>query len=217
MPKRLMCFGSSTTWGFKPGSFDPVTTLGQRYGEDERWTCLVGKALPHCTLIEEGLNGRTTMFDDRLAGKPYRNGLAHLPMCLETHYPLDLVIFMLGTNDVKLQYHQSPEAIAAGMLKLVQCVTKSNRGPNGLPPKVLLIAPAPPIKEGLDFAYFNEASIEKSKALIPLYAKIAKEEGCFFLDASEYVTASPLDGIHLDAAGHRKFAEVVKQKIEEIE
>ena len=129
--------------------------------------------------------------------------------------PLDLVIFMLGTNDVKLQYNQSPEEIARGMLKLVQCVTKSIRGPNGLPPKVLLIAPTPPIKEGLDFAYFNEASIQKSKALIPLYAQIAKEESCFFLDAAEYVTASPLDGIHLDAAGHQKLAALVKQKIEE--
>ena len=101
MLKRIMCFGDSNTWAFKPGSFDPKTTLGKRYNENERWTYLLSKALPNWVVIEEGLNGRTTMFDDLKAGKPYRNGLAHLPMCLETHYPLDLVLFMLGSNDLR--------------------------------------------------------------------------------------------------------------------
>lgn len=102
------------------------------------------------------------------------------------------------------------------MRKLVQCVTKSIRGPEGKPPKVLLIPPLLILKEGLELwsGYFDNEAIEKSKALIPLYAKLAKQEGCFFLDVSQSVMASPIDGIHLDAAGHAKFADVVKQKID---
>ena len=215
--KNILCYGASNTWGFKPNSFNPRTGLAERYSIDERWTGILMKELPECEIIEEGLNGRTTMFDDELANKPMRNGLAYLPFCLESHYPIDLVIFMLGTNDVKIQYNKSPDEIAIGMKRLIECVHKSNKGKNGNPPKVLTIAPQSIRSEGLLPVYFDQESIRKSAALADNYREICVETGSSFLDISQSIKSSTKDGIHLDLSEHLKLALAVKKAINKIQ
>lgn len=211
-PLRILCYGASNVWGFKPGSYNFNTGLAERYSENERWTGILAKNLSNCVIIEEGLNGRTTAFDDTFAGKPYRNGLAMLPICLESHYPLDLVIFFLGTNDTKHQFNKTAQEIAKGMEQLVMCALQSNKGPGGLSPKVLLIAPQP-ITKGASQKYFDESSIEKSQAIIGLYRTIALKYGCGFVDSSESVRSSEVDGIHLAPKDHHKLAEQISSKI----
>ena len=103
--KRILCFGDSNTYGL---AFSPEKGP-YRLDEEHRWTCLLQKELgPEYRIIEEGLNGRTTAFDVPASDTPplfdapnfaSRNGAAFLPMCLESHSPLDLVILNLGTND----------------------------------------------------------------------------------------------------------------------
>jgi lysophospholipase L1-like esterase len=73
-------------------------------------------------VIEEGLGGRTTMFDDPRPEFPERNGLKVLPIILETHLPLDYVILMLGTTDTKEMMVLNAEKIAEGLRKLIKTV-----------------------------------------------------------------------------------------------
>src|ERR1700761_1843171 len=113
LKKNILSYGASNTWGFIPGSYDLATQLALRYLPHERWSGVLQQELgPDYHIIEEGLNGRTTLFDDIENNKPYRNGLSQLTVTLESHYPLDLIIFMLGTNDTKIQFQQSAEQIA---------------------------------------------------------------------------------------------------------
>lgn len=98
--KRVLCFGDSNTWGYIPAS-------GKRHPVGIRWTTLLQEKLgSDFEVIEEGLNSRTTdMNDPKHVGK---NGLAYLRPCLETHDPIDLIILMLGTNDMKERFNREP-------------------------------------------------------------------------------------------------------------
>lgn len=211
--KTILCYGASNVWGFIPGSWNVEKGLAARYAKNERWTGVLQKELGNeYDIIEEGLNGRTTMFDDTVAAKPYRNGLTQLPVCLEAHYPINLVIFMLGTNDTKIQYSSSVEKITTGMRKLVHVVKESNKGPDGVAPEILVIAPQPIVKTAGLSDQFNDGSIQQSILLTQSYQKMAQEEGCSFLDIS-HIKSSLVDGIHLEVSGHREIGLIVAQLI----
>ena len=133
--KTILCYGDSNTWGYNPST-------GGRYPRDVRWPGVLRRELGDDYLvIEEGLNGRTTVWDDPIEG--YKNGKEYLVPCLETHKPLDLVIILLGTNDLKVRFSVSAYDIANGAGALVQIVQKSEIGPGGRAPQVLLLAPPP--------------------------------------------------------------------------
>ncbi len=90
--KTIVCFGDSNTWGFAPIS-------KARYDRDTRWPGVLRNALGGGYLvIEEGQNGRTTVWDDPIEAN--KNGATYLLPCLESHKPLDLLIIKLGTNDL---------------------------------------------------------------------------------------------------------------------
>ncbi len=198
--KTILCYGDSNLRGFVAGSFDEKTELSGRMPRNKRWTGILQHKLgDRYDVIEEGLNGRTTNLDEILPGRPYRNGFTHLPMMLESHFPIDLVIFNLGTNDTKVQYHRSAHDIANGMRELAVLVTTSNKGPDGTAPKVLLIAPPPMLEVALrDDSPWDQNSIQVSRNLGASYKQLAKETGCAFLDASLIVKACEVDGVHLD-------------------
>ena len=111
--KEILCFGDSNTYGLIPG-----TT--RRYDRETRWTGILAEKLydKGYRIIEEGLCGRTSVFDD--ATRDGRNGAKVLPMLLETHAPLDQVVLMLGTNDCKTYNHASADRIGKGIEKLIQ-------------------------------------------------------------------------------------------------
>jgi lysophospholipase L1-like esterase len=206
--KNLLCFGDSNTWGFQPGA-------AQRYVSDVRWTGVLQRELgPEWRVIEEGLNGRTCAFDDPVM--PGRRGLDVLPMLLDTHRPLDLVLVMLGTNDSKKHFNANPNVIARGMSLMLEMIVKSNCGANGRdsapPPRVLLIAP-PPLGRPGEFAEFFEGAAEKLAALPTHYRALAAQYGCEFFDAGTVVTTSGIDGVHWDASEHAKFAAAVAKLV----
>ncbi len=205
--KRILCFGDSLTWGWNPKT-------GDRFPKEERWTGVLASLLgENYEIIEEGLNGRTTGFDDPIEGD--KNGRRHLPMILETHRPVDLVVLMLGTNDLKRRFNLHPAEIAQSTAELVKIIQRSGAGQNGNPPLTLLVAPPPigplPPKMGI-----FEGGEEKSRALGHYYSFWAKFLGCHFFDAQEVVTTSPLDGIHWDGEGNRAFAQALAKIIPEI-
>lgn len=211
--KRVLCFGDSNTWGFIPGLEPPW----RRYPENVRWTgqlqALVGSDI---TIIEEGLNGRTTALDE--PERPGRNGLSYLIPCLNSHYPLDLVILMLGTNDFKKSFNFSnqPADIAERMGTLIQVIKTQGLAYIGGVPQVLVLSPAYP-KLPYIYEIFQYPELESNAhALAKYYQKVAEVYGVHFLDIAPQITASEVDGAHLEPEQHGKLAKLVKEKISQI-
>ena len=205
--KTILCFGDSNTWGY-----NPVTQA--RYPRDERWPGVLRRELGDGYLvIEEGLNGRTTVWDDPIEG--YKNGKEYLIPCLGTHRPIDMVIIMLGTNDLKMRFSLPAYDIAEGAGGLVDVVLKSEVGPGDSVPKILLIVP-PPLGKLSDFAEMFEGGRAKSKKLAGHFRRIAEERDCPLLDASEVIVSSDIDGVHFDPSEHRKLGVAVADRVKQL-
>jgi len=205
--KTILCYGDSNTWGYNPLN-------AERYPRDVRWTGVLARELgSDYYVIEGGLNGRTTVWDDPIEG--YKNGKEYLIPCLETHRPLDLVVLMLGTNDLKMRFSLSAYDIAQGVGVLVDIIQKSAAGPGGSAPQVLLIAP-PPVAKLSDFAEMFEGAAEKSRRLAQHYQAIATQYGCAFLEAGAVIVSSDVDGIHFDPPEHHKLGLAVAQRVKEL-
>lgn len=219
--KTILCYGDSNVRGVIPEKTWDRTNLVKVRDKNKRWTGILQKLLgDNFDVIEEGMGGRSTMFDeilsDGIPGRPYRNGLKDLSFVLEAHYPIDLVVFLLGLNDTKIQLNASTNDIAEGIRKCVRLVKKSNKGALGTAPKTLIIAPFPIIAVPDLPEVCDETSVEKSKLLPKLFQQVAMDENCDFLDASTIVHASQIDGLHLDEDQHTIFADAIAKKINKI-
>ena len=210
--KNILCYGDSNTWGYIP------LGCGKRYPDGVRWTSLLQKKLGSgYHVYEAGLCGRTTVYED--PDNDYRRGSKFLPATLDICAPLDLVLIMLGSNDVKACFGQTPQQITEGLEVLVQQIKDFPFGPdtpNGMP-QILLVAPAPMRDTvfGSDMEYFSDgktimfdkASVEKSHALAPCYKALAEKHGCHFFDAASVIQSSDGDGLHLSPEAHKGLAE----------
>ncbi len=212
---RILVYGASNVWGFIPGSYDPNIGQGKQYPREQRWTSILEAALPGIEITVDGLNGRTTAFDDVAAGKLYRNGLNSLPEALDKNTPLDLVVFFLGTNDLKIQQAKSVGDSAEGMGQLIQCVKNSRVNPKGIEPRILTIAPQP-IGDGYGAVYFDAASVAKSYEVTAAFESVAVAEGAEFLNTLGVVSSSPKDGIHLEPDQHVALGALVAAKIKDM-
>ena len=209
----IVCYGDSNTWGAIP--MKSRADLG-RFPLAERWPSVMGETLGggH-TVIAEGLNGRTTVHDDPADSGPVKNGLRFLPVVLDSHAPIDLVVIKLGTNDLKMRFSSPAYDIADGAGRLVDLVLASKNAPAKAPPKVLLIAPAPIAGLGWLGDMF-EGGEAKSQKLGAEMKRVADDRGVAFLDAGTVITSSPVDGIHLDKDGQRALGEAVADKVKGI-
>ena len=119
-------------------------------------------------------------------------------------HSLDLVIIMLGSNDLKWEGRQRAVDARLGMARLVEIIRTYVYKPGCKVPEILLMSPPHLRKtEDEDFALYFEHAIAESKNLGRQYAKLAGETGCHFFDAASVAKADPTDGIHLDAANTR--------------
>jgi lysophospholipase L1-like esterase len=204
--KTILCFGDSNTWGF-----DPATK--QRLPEDVRWTGVLQRELgPRYNVIEEGLNGRTTVWDDPI--EEGRSGKLYLAPCLLSHQPIHLVVLMLGTNDLKKRYSISPFDLGRSIGLLLNMISRSPTGPAGASPKILLMSP-PHVGDLGEFAEMFEGAGEKSKGVAHYYLQQAQLYGCDFLDAATVVVPSRHDGVHLDPAEHAKLGVAVANMVQQ--
>jgi lysophospholipase L1-like esterase len=201
--KSILAFGDSLTWGFEAGTF-------QRHAFEHRWPNALAKGLNgKARVIEEGLNGRTTVFPDPTA-TPERNGAVALPMLLETHQPLDLVIIMLGTNDIKYANRCRAFDASMGMERLIK-LTKAHSFIDGFPKPDILIMSPPALCKTAD-EWFNDLwghAIEESKLFAQHYARVAKDQDVHFFDAGSVVKTDPTDGGHLTAAETKTLGEAL--------
>jgi lysophospholipase L1-like esterase len=202
----VLCFGDSNTHGYGAAT-------ASRYPKPVRWPGVLAAELgPDVEVIEEGLNGRTTIWED-----PYfegRNGRPYLLPCLRTHAPVDVIVIMLGTNDTKSIFGRTAGEIASGADSLVDIALRSACGPDGSSPQVLLIAPPPPgeATEVSELWGFGEARA-KGLRMGPLYRMVAANRKVAFLDAGEHVVVDPADGVHLTPAGHAALGAAVADAV----
>lgn len=209
--KRIICFGDSNTWGFVPGSD------GERYPAEVRWPGVLAARLGEAyTVIEEAQNGRTTVWDDPTE-EIDKNGSRHLPIVLESHKPVDLVVIMLGTNDLKNHFNQNAHTIAQGAGTLVDRVLSSEAGPGNSAPAVLLISPAPVSDGHCPFGHLFDNAPARSRNFAEAYLEIAEEYGIPFLNAGLHASCPEPDCIHIDDTGHRALGEAVATKVRDIE
>lgn len=195
--KTILCYGDSLTWGYDPEG-------PGRHALEDRWPSVLQAALgDRAHVLAEGLNGRTTVFDD-FAGPADRNGARVLPTLLASHAPIDLVVIMLGSNDMKPWIAGRAVAAAKGIRRLVEVVRFHPWSLGAEAPDVLIVAPPPMVETAdPDFGPVFEGGIEQSHMLGSLYADLADETSCGFFDAGSVAKASPLDGVHLDARNTR--------------
>lgn len=200
--KHILCFGDSNTHGYIPG--------GGRYDPDTRWTGQLAKLLGNdYRIIEEGLNGRTSSFDDPFDSN--KNAMNYIIPCLETHKPLDLTILMLGSNDMKKYFNPSVKKIANSLARLCTIIQETSDAPVLLVSPILLGEHMP----SSDFAAsFPPSSVAISHALGDKLKQVAIELQLPFLDAAKVAEPSVEDSLHLTAAGHKKLADALAKKIQ---
>ncbi|MDA4848563.1 SGNH/GDSL hydrolase family protein [Hoeflea poritis] len=213
--KRIMCFGDSLTWGWIPVEEGVPTT---RFAEDVRWTGILAKQLGEgFQIIEEGLSARTTNLNDPI--DPRLDGSAYLPAALASHFPLDLVIIMLGTNDTKAYFHRTAFEISAGMSKLVGQVLTSAGGVGTIypAPQVLIIAPPPltPMPHPYFQSLFGGAH-EKTGELAKHYGDLADFMKVHFLNAGDHISTDGVDGIHFTEENNCDLGKAIAVKVREI-
>ncbi len=213
MKKHIVCFGDSNTHGYRAAD-------NGRFDEDQRWTCLLQKSLGEEYLVlEEGLSGRTTCFDDPLFEG--LSGLDYIGPCLMSHEPVDLLIIMLGTNDTKERFGASAACIALGLRRLVaKAVAVTDCWRDGRP-NILVVTPQ---NIGREYARTEVGSTmgrgcaEKSEGLAREYEKIAELMKVHYLDANQVVSAPPneIDYMHLTGEGHRELAAALAEKVRQL-
>lgn len=204
MKRTVLCYGDSLTWGYDAAGRG-------RHAFADRWPSVLGQGLgPEVNVIAEGLNGRTTAYDDTLADCD-RNGARILPTILHSHAPLDLVIFLLGTNDMKPLVAGTAYTAHHGIARLIE-LTRHHAWPMEMEtPDILIIAP--PVLCGTadaGFAAMFAGGVAESKMLAPLYADLADETGCGFYDAASVARTTPIDGVHLDAENTRALGKALQ-------
>lgn len=201
MPRRIVCYGDSLTWGvdsFTAVAEDARKIGANRFGSSTRWPRVAASVLGNeFEVLEEGLNGRTTIHHDPLMAEYETNGRQTMAAIMHSHKPIDCVVLMLGTNDLKCHLGLTPFQVANGAGILVSDLQAMQIW--GDQPNIILVAP-PLIFDKLEWGFVGARA--KSAACPALYRDQAKARACDYLDASKTIeipdpTVSGGDGIHL--------------------
>lgn len=205
----VLCYGDSNTHG-------APDTEGARMPADRRWPGVLQELLGNgYRVIEEGLNGRTTDIDYPDRGG--RNGRTYFGPCIESHHPLDVVVIMLGSNDVKTGFGRSAARIAEALAGYVSDVRELVTAASGAPTRVVLVSPVPlsdsrPLFAELTAGEFGADSVATSHALAGEIRRVARAAGATFVDAAD-AAAVGADGLHLDVESHRGLAALLARAV----
>ena len=210
--KNILCFGDSNTWGY-----DPATQT--RFSKDIRWTGVLQQLLgSNYNVIEEGLNGRTTNVNEKQDHglgyfRPFRSAMDLLSVLIETNSPLDLIIVMLGTNDLKTNFNQSSEMIAKNMRLVCESIIDNDYFQSK---PIILVSPTHINEESPNLLDSFIGTTQASQSFSNSYRKISDDLDLYFLDASESVKTNKIDGLHWDAMQHSDFANSLFNKIKKV-
>lgn len=197
----ILAYGDSLTWGADPG-------MNRRLPFASRWPSTAAATLgARARIVNAGLSGRTSQFDD-FSKSHDRNGLRTLPLVLAMHKPLDLVVLMLGTNDLKPALCGTADGTVAGLAQMTQLIRAAEH-----PPAILIVAPPPVRNCANGEPPKGDRSITESLRFAPLLAALAASTGCAFFDAGTVAEASDIDGVHLDTSNSERLGQAIGQTI----
>lgn len=206
----IVCFGDSNTWGCAP--FVSTAAPPERIPKESRWAQIMAREVgPDIEVIEDGLSGRTTVFDDPIEGA-HKNGSRLILACLETHAPFDLLVIMLGGNDFKIHFNATAFTSARGTLTLIQQI----KGYYALAercPEILIVTP-PSISKDAEPEFWGNAWL-RCQGHADYLAQIAERTGCFHFDSNTVVNVGP-DGTHLDVKAHRALGKALGREAQKI-
>lgn len=207
--KTILCYGDSNTWGYNPLN-------RSRYPKEERWSSVLQKELgEEFEVIVEGLNGRTTVWNDPIDGE-YKNGKTYLLPCLHTHKPIDIVIIYLGANDFKYRFSANSFDVAKAVETLAKIIKTSGTGPEeGKSPEVLVVTP-PAIRELNEQRGVFMGAEEKCKDISEQFKNIFDNSQYYLLDSNKIIKTSEVDGSHLSEESHYILGKELGRKIKEI-
>ncbi|MCC8944011.1 lysophospholipase L1-like esterase [Bradyrhizobium sp. USDA 4518] len=209
--RSVLCFGDSNTHGQIPGR-GPL----ERYDRATRWPGVLQAELgSRWYVIEEGLSGRTTVHDDPIEGT-HKNGRTYLRPCIQSHTILDLVIIMLGTNDLKVRFNKPPSEVAMGMGCLIYDIRELAPGPGGSVPEIMIVAPPPMLDDIKEWKSIFAGGPEKSRQLGLEFEIMADSLGVHFFNAGTVCQCDEADGFHLNAGAHRALGVALAQEIDAI-
>jgi lysophospholipase L1-like esterase len=217
-PVRILVYGDSNTWGWTPTE-NGFPTI--RYADEARFAGVMQAALGNgFEVVVDGLNNRTTNTDDFMDWgnvlAPELNGAAQLPAAIASEMPLDLVVLLLGTNDLKSGHNRTPDDIARGVLEAAQVARASTGIATEYPaPRVVVVTP-PPLgaMRHPGIAEFFAGGLEKSLALDAAFQEVLGAEDIVLLRASEMMGASDgFDGVHFTPEDHAQLGRGLAQEI----
>ena len=214
--KTVLCFGDSNTWGWDPAT--TVQPMPGRFSADKRWTGVLKKELGNdFTVIEEGLNARTTVVDDPI--NEHRNGKPYLIACVDSHFPLNLVIMMLGSNDLKVRMSMTASDIVYGIEVLVDIIRTRSKTYQNQPPQVLVLSPPPVGKLLPEDELSWQGAQEKCKQVAKLLLNSASKYKYNLFDTHSVISPDEmnLDGVHLPEHCHEKLGKAVADKIKRMQ
>lgn len=213
-PPRVLVFGDSNVWGWRPVAEGESLS---KYSEEECWPGVMQRTVgSDWRVLANGLNARTLGTDLRagiagLSGEDH-NGIKRLPMTILSSSPVNFVIVMLGTNDLISNLDRSPLDVASNIAtysQLVQQLTK----PHPMVPKSRLLVVAPPplgdVSRGMFRNVFDSDAVSKSKKLGAALQSASELAGVAFLDAGRILSTDGVDGVHLTAATHVRLGQAV--------
>jgi lysophospholipase L1-like esterase len=213
--KTILCYGDSNTWGID-------YTTGGRVPFADRWPNVLQQKLgSEYHVIEEGLNGRTTACDDPFDEYPEaKNGKKSLIPCLRSHYPLDMLIILLGTNDLKVQFFTTVDQIAGNIGELVLMARKELKIRQNRIPEILIVAPVL-LGDTIETSPFRAAfggrkALAPSAALSDKLRQKAESLSCHFIDAGKIVHPNTVDAVHLSKEGHHTLGQILAEQIQTI-
>ncbi|EAV41708.1 hypothetical protein SIAM614_26276 [Stappia aggregata IAM 12614] len=209
--RTILCYGDSNTHGQIPGA-----TPLDRYTLLQRWPGVLARELgTGWHIIEEGLSGRTTVHDDPIEGA-LKNGRTYLRPCLMSHAPLDLVIIMLGTNDLKARFGQPASEVAMGIGCLIHDIKELSPGPGGTVPEIMVVSPPPMLDDIKEWENIFKAAQQKSHELALQFEIMSDSLEVHFFDAGSVSTCDPLDGFHINAQAHESLGVALAREVEAI-
>lgn len=209
--RTVLCYGDSNTHGQVPGG-----TLFERYPYHQRWPGVLARQLgSRWHVIEEGLSGRTTVRDDPIEGS-VKNGRTYLRACMMSHAPLDLIIIMLGTNDLKARFGQPASEVAMGVGCLIYDIKELAPGPAGTCPEILVVSPPPMLSDIKEWEQIFKNAPPKSRELALEFEIISDSLEVHFFDAGSVVECDPLDGFHINDNAHLGLGLALAREVEAI-
>lgn len=206
---RILCIGDSNTWGYNPEN-------GWRH--ENRWTKVLQKLMPENEIVEEGMNGRTLLSVDPFIKE--RCGIMGLKMLLMSHKPIDCVVVMLGTNELKNSFECSADYVAKGTEEFIKVILDKVLWDRFSVPRLLVVSPVlireELIVNGDVFGGYDEKSVLESQRMAVAIERVCQRYDVDFMNAADFAVASLVDNLHMDEENHGKLAVAINEKLGEM-